>query len=397
MSRGRIRTTPNGRVTMRSYSEIFSLALILSLELVYAANVGMAREANARIQRQAFGKTADQKAIDIYTLTNAQGVEARIITYGGIVVTLKVPDGNGKLGDVALGYDSLEGYLKNNSPYFGAIIGRYGNRIARGRFSLNGWEYRLAQNNGENHLHGGIRGFDKVVWNAKEVENKDGVGLALNYLSKDGEEGYPGTLSVTVVYTLTKNNELKIAYSATSDKPTVVNLTNHSYFNLAGKGSILNHEVMIKADRFTPVDRELIPTGELRSVRGTPMDFTQPTAIGARIERQDEQLIFGRGYDHNWVLQSSSGAQALAARVYEPVSGRVLEVYTTEPGVQFYTGNFLDGSIKGKEGKVYQRRYGFCLETQHFPDSPNKPHFPSTVLKPGEQYATTTIYKFSAK
>ena len=293
-----------------------------------------------------------------------------------------------------LGFDAPEGYLKNNTPYFGAVIGRYGNRIAKGRFSLNGREYRLALNNGENHLHGGIKGFDKVVWGAREV--KRGPALALNYVSKDGEEGYPGNLSVSVVYTLTDNNELKIEYSATADKTTILNLTNHTYFNLAGEGSILNHEVMINADRFTPVDQGLIPTGELRSVKGTPMDFTQPAAIGARIEQQDEQLLLGKGYDHNFVL-NGGGAPALAARVYEPVSGRVLEVYTTEPGVQFYTGNFLDGSIKGKGGQVYQRRYGFCLETQHFPDSPNKPDFPSTVLKPGEKYATTTIFKFSEK
>src|SRR2546428_10144291 len=324
-------------------------------------------------------------------------VEARIMTYGGILVSLRVPDRNGKLEDVVLGYDNLEGYLKNNSPHFGAIIGRYGNRIAKGRFTLNGREYRLAQNNGENHLHGGIKGFDKVIWKAREVKSKEGVGLSLTYLSRDGEEGYPGNLSATVVYMLTNSNELKIDYKATTDKDTILNLTNHSYFNLAGRGSILTHQVMIKADRFTPVDQGLIPTGELKSVHGTPMDFTQPTVIGARIEQHDQQLIFGKGYDHNWVLNRNDNALTLAARVYEPETGRVLEVYTTEPGLQFYTGNFLDGSIRGKAGQVYQKRYGFCLETQHFPDSPNKPHFPAVALKPGQRYATTTIYKFAAQ
>jgi aldose 1-epimerase len=348
------------------------------------------------IKKQAFGTTASQEAVELYTLTNANGMEARIMTYGGTVVSLKVPDRHGKLGDVVLGYETLDGYLKN-SAYFGAIVGRYGNRIERARFSLNGKEYTLPKNNGENTLHGGLKGFDKVVWMAKEVKSKDGIGLSLSYVSKDGEEGFPGNLSVTVVYTLTNNNELKIEYTATTDKATVVNLTHHSYFNLAGEGGILNHELMIDASRFTPVDSGLIPTGELRSVKGTPMDFTQATVIGARIDQQDEQLTLGRGYDHNWVLNNRTGSLALAARVYEPGSGRVMEVSTTEPGMQFYSGNFLDGSITGKGGQVYKQRYGLCLETQHFPDSPNKPGFPSTVLKPGQKYKTTTIYKFSVK
>ena len=359
-------------------------------------SVRMPGDAKAQIRKQPFGKIAEQNTIDLFTLTNAQGVEARIMTYGGTVVSLKVPDRTGKMGDVVLGHDTLEGYLKNN-PYFGSIIGRYGNRIAKGRFSLGGRGYTLAKNDGENHLHGGLRGFDKVIWKPKEIRNKDGVGLALTYLSKDGEEGYPGNLSVTVVYTLTSQNELKIEYSATTDKDTVVNLTNHSYFNLAGSGTILNHEAMIKADRFNPVDRGLIPTGELRSVKGTPMDFTESTAIGARINQQDEQLILGKGYDHNWVLNRADGTLGLAVRVVEPSSGRVMEVHTTEPGVQFYTGNFLDGSIKGKGSRVYEQRSGFCLETQHFPDSPNQPNFPSTVLKPGQKYTSTTVYKFSAQ
>jgi aldose 1-epimerase len=307
-----------------------------------------------------------------------------------------VPDRNGRLGDVVLGYENLEGYLTNSS-YFGALIGRYGNRIAKGSFQLGGTPYQLAQNNGDNHLHGGVVGFDKVIWKAKELWGEDEVGLQLTYLSHDGEEGYPGNLSVTVVYTLTNNNELKIDYSATTDKKTIANLTNHSYFNLAGNGDILGHELMLKADRFTPVDKGLIPTGELSSVEGTPMDFTTPTAIGARINQNDEQLIYGLGYDHNWVLNNSGGKLALAAKIFEPTSGRVMKVYTTQPGIQFYSGNFLDGSITGKNGEIYYKHFGFCLETQHFPDSPNHSNFPSTSLNPGQRYKQTTIYKFSAQ
>jgi aldose 1-epimerase len=348
------------------------------------------------IKKEAFGVTSDNVPVELYTLTNSHGIEARIMTYGGTVVSLKVPDRQGKLGDVVLGYDSLDGYLKN-SPYFGAIVGRYGNRIANGQFTLDGKQYTLPKNDGANTLHGGTRGFDKVVWAAKEVRGKDGSGLALSYTSTDGDQGFPGNLSVTVVYTITENNELKIDYSATTDKPTVVNLTHHSYFNLAGQGTILKHELMINAGKFTPVGAGLIPTGELRAVTGTPMDFKRSTEIGSRIDQVDDQLTLGKGYDHNWVLDSRGGKLALAARVYEPSSGRVMEVYTTEPGLQFYSGNFLDGSIRGKAGQVYQRRSGFCLETQHFPDSPNKPAFPSTVLKPGQQYKSTTVYKFSSR
>lgn len=371
-------------------------AVTLALLIVLLWRLDSSAMVRPEIKKQTFGQTASGESVALYTLSNANGLEARIMTYGGTVVSLKVPDRHGKLGDVVLGYETLDGYLKN-SPYFGAIIGRYGNRIGRGSFSLNGKQYALPKNNGDNTLHGGIKGFDKVVWKAKEIKGKGWVGLQLSYLSKDGEEGFPGNLSVTVVYTLTNNNELKIDYSAATDKTTVINLTHHSYFNLAGEGSILNHELAINANRFTPVDAGLIPTGELRDVKGTPMDFTQPAAIGARIEQPDEQLTLGKGYDHNWVLKEGGGKLTIAARAYEPGSGRMMEVYTTEPGLQFYSGSFLDGSITGKGGQVYKQRYGFCLETQHFPDSPNKPGFPSTVLKPGQIYKTTTIYQFSSK
>lgn len=341
-----------------------------------------------------FGTTPDGATARIYTLTNKNGLEARITNFGGIVVSLKTPDRNGSLADIVLGFDSLAGYISSPSPYLGALIGRYGNRIGHARFTLNGVEYKLAANNGVNSLHGGTHGFNQKIWTPRELP--DGA-LKLTYLSKDGEEGYPGNLKAVVTYRLTDANELKIDYSATTGKDTVLNLTNHSYFNLKGEGQgdILGHLVTLNANRFTPVDAGLIPTGELRSVSGTPFDFTKPTAIGARIEQNDEQLKLGKGYDHNWVL--NHGGNASAARVVEPSSGRVLEVYTTEPGVQFYTGNFLDGTIKGKGGKAYQQRYGFCLETQHFPDSPNKPAFPSTVLKPSHRFHSTTVFKFSNK
>jgi len=336
--------------------------------------------------------------VDLYTLTNANGVEMKVTNYGGIVTSLKVPDKYRNLGDVVLGYDNLQDYVKSN-PYFGCIVGRYGNRIGKAKFTLNGVGYTLAKNNGDNSLHGGIKGFDKVVWDAQAMVGADSVSVEFKYMSKDGEEGFPGNLSVTVTYALTNDDELKIDYLASTDEVTVVNLTHHSYFNLAGAGSgdILGHELMLAADKFTPVDEGLIPTGELRPVAGTPMDFTQPTVIGDRINQDYEQLVFGKGYDHNWVLNGGGGSMALAASVYEPKTGRMMKVYTTEPWMQFYAGNFLDGSNIGKGGKAYEFRNGFCLETQHFPDSPNKPDFPSTVLKPGEEYKTTTIYKFSAK
>lgn len=349
--------------------------------------------------KSSFGKTPDGEQVDLYLLTNKNGVEAAISTHGGAIVSLKVPDRNGKLGDVVLGFDSVDGYVSDKS-YFGAIVGRYANRIGHAQFTLDGKMYTLAKNNGENTLHGGIKGFNKAVWTAKEIPAKNGQALELTYLSKDGEEGFPGNLNVRVVYTLTDSNELKIEYFATTDKKTVVNLTSHSYFNLAGAGSgdILGHVLMIEADRFTPVDSSLIPTGELRDVAGTPFDFRRPTAIGARIDANDEQIKLGGGYDHNFVLRRKPGDPiSLAARVVEPKTGRVLEVWTTEPGLQFYTGNFLDGSAHGKGGVSYTKRTAFCLETQHFPDSPNQPKFPSVVLSPGERYHTTTIYKFSTE
>ncbi len=349
-----------------------------------------------QISQKFFGGTSEAKAVELFTLRNAGGAEARITNYGGIVTHLLVPDRAGKLGDVVLGYDSLDGYLKNN-PYFGCLVGRFGNRIAGGKFSLDGKTYTLAQNNGSNSLHGGLKGFDKVVWDAKPVETELGPALELCHFSPDGEEGYPGNLSVTAVYTLTHDNALRLDFTATTDTATVVNLTHHSYFNLAGAGDILNHELLIPAERFTPVNANLIPTGELRPLKGTPLDFSTPTKIGARINQPDEQLKLGRGYDHNFVLNNPSGELVLAARVFEPTTGRVMEVETTEPATQFYSGNFLDGSITGKGGRVYAQRSGFCLEPQHFPDSPNQPAFPSTVLRPGGKYTNTISYKFSAR
>lgn len=349
-----------------------------------------------------FGEAPDGTPVNLYTLTNANGMRVDVTNYGGIIVRLLVPDADGELEDITLGYDSLDGYLEQ-SPYFGAIIGRYGNRIDEGRFTLDGETYQLATNNGPNHLHGGEQGFDKVVWNAEPFSGEDSTGIVFTYTSPDGEEGYPGTLEAKVTYILTNDNELIFDYEATTDEATPVNLTQHAYFNLAGhdSGDILDHVLMINADAFTPVDSTLIPTGEIRPVEGTPFHFRQPTPIGARINNEENQQIrFGLGYDHNFVLKRDNlGADslALAARVFEPTSGRVMEVYTTEPGVQFYSGNFLDGSITGKDGAVYEHRTGFCLETQHFPDSPNKPDFPSTILRPDETYRSRTVYKFDTR
>lgn len=345
-----------------------------------------------------FGSLPDGRTADLFVLENTNGIRASITNYGGIITSLTTPDRDGHHADVVLGFDTVEAYVAGH-PYFGAIIGRYGNRIGTGKFNLNDQTYTLATNNGANHLHGGLVGFDKALWEAEAVQLPTGDQLVLNYTSADRDEGYPGTLEVTVAYTLTDDNELRIDYHATTDKATPVNLTNHSYFNLAGEGhgDIGGHLMQINADQFTPVDDGLIPTGELRAVDGTPMDFRAPVAIGERIEANTEQLGFGLGYDHNWVLNPADSGLTLATRVVEPGSGRVLEVLTEEPGVQFYTGNFLDGSLTGKGGRAYNKRFGFCLETQHFPDSPNKPNFPSTILEPGEVYETTTIFRFSTE
>ena len=370
---------------------------IIAISGLSLALFSMNAEAKTKVTSEPFGRLPDGTPVEIFTLSDG-AYEARIATYGGIVVSLKVPDRNGKPADVVLGFDSLDGYVANfNGPsdaFFGALIGRYANRIAHGSFTLNGKKYSLPLNNGENSLHGGPHGFNNVVWKAKPLAS----GLELTYLSKDGEAGYPGNLAATVRYTLVKG-DLRIEYSATTDKDTVVNLTNHSYFNLAGEGNILNHQLTLHASRFTPVDAGLIPTGELKPVDSTPFDFRKPTAVGARINANDEQLHLGHGYDHNWVLDTGSGGGKLseAAEVYDPSSGRVLKVLTDQPGIQFYTGNFLDGSIKGKGGKPLELHSALCLETQHFPDSPNHPAFPTTELKPGERYHTVTVYSFSTR
>lgn len=346
------------------------------------------------IVRSDFGMTPDGQMADIYTLTNANGVVAKITNYGGIVTELHLPDRNGNFGDIVLGYKSLDKYIAG-SPYFGALIGRYGNRIARGKFTLDGKQYTLATNNGINHLHGGDKGFDKVLWTARGITGSKGPTLELTYTSKDGEEGYPGKLTCKVTYWLTNDNELRIGYGAKTDKPTIINLTHHGYFNLAGhaSGNILGHELTIDADYYNPVDEGMIPTGQIKAVSGTPMDFTKPHRIGERIDQ-----IPGDpgGYDHNYVLNNKTGSLAKVATVHDPASGRIMKVYTTEPGLQFYSGNFLDGTNKGK-GTTYNKHNGFCLETQHFPDSPNQPDFPSVVLRPGQTYAYLTIYKFSVK
>jgi aldose 1-epimerase len=347
--------------------------------------------AKTRVAKRPFGHTAEGTPVDLYSLADGK-IEVGVITYGGIVVSLLVPDRNGKLDDVVLGCDSVEKYV-TQTAHFGGIIGRYANRIAHGSFQLDGQTYSIPKNNGDNALHGGIRGFDKVVWAAKQIKD----GIELTYVSKDGEEGFPGTLTTTVRYTVS-GGALRIEYSATTDKDTVLNLTNHSYFNLAGqgKGDVLGHILKIDASRITPVDANLIPTGELLPVEGTPFDFRTPHVIGARIDADDAQLRLGHGYDHTFVLDHPAGQLAEAAEVYEPTTGRILRVSTTEPGVQLYTGNFLDGSITGKEGRVYKQRFAFCLETQHFPDSPNHPSFPSTELKPGQTFHSVTVLEFSA-
>jgi len=372
---------------------LYISVLFLAVSIAAAAQPASSQ---AGVQQQPFG-TKDGRPITLYTLTNSHGVEVRAMTYGGIIVSIRVPDRKGQMADIVLGHDTAEGYMPN-PPYLGAIVGRYANRIANGTFTLDGKSYTLPKNDGPNTLHGGTtRTFDKVVWDGEPLKGKSGV--AFTYLSKDGEEGFPGNLKIKVTYTLNDDNELTVDYEATTDKATPINASQHSYFNLAGEGNgdILSHEITINADRFTPVDKNLIPTGELRPVKGTPFDFATSTKIGARIDDNYDQLVLGHGYDHNFVLNRKGEGMVLAARVYEPTTGRALEVSTTQPGVQFYTGNFLDGSVTGKQSHVYKRRYGFCLETQHFPDSPNHPSFPNTILRPDERFHQVTVFKFSAK
>jgi aldose 1-epimerase len=386
---------------------LLGLSIILSSSIACAAEGSVSKEsrttnatvAGLRVSREVFGKMPDGTPVDKYTLTNVHKMQVGILTYGGIVQSIVVPDKSGKLQDVALGFDNLDQYIKE-SPYFGAIIGRYGNRIAKGQFTLDGKQYQIPTNNGPNALHGGPKGFDKEVWAASPIEGSNWVGVELSYLSPDGQMGFPGSLEVTVRYTLDNDNDLAIHYSAMTDKDTIVNLTNHTYFNLAGagNGTVLDQIAMINADQFNPVDKTLIPTGELKEVKGTPLDFTKPMAIGANIHSDNEQLKNAEpkqgGYDFNWVLNNPADLNALSVRVTDPESGRTVEMYTTEPGVQFYTGNFLDGTLKGKEGLTYQHWGAFTLEAQHYPDSPNHPKFPNTELKPGGKYTQTTIYKF---
>jgi len=374
-------------------------AALALVSQVACTNASVSRSVASAVTSTPFGATADGRAVELFTLTNGHGIRITLTNYGGIITSLRTPDRSGQFDDIVLGFDNLAGYL-HGSPYFGAIVGRYGNRIARGSFTLDGKTYRLAANNGLNSLHGGLRGFDKVIWSAHPFQNQEGTGVALDYMSPDMEEGFPGTLSAHVTYTLTADDRLIVDYQATTDKPTPVNLTQHTYWNLAGSArrDILGHELTINADSMTPVDSTLITTGEISSVIGTPFDFRTPVPIGARVDqRQNTQIRYGNGYDHNFVLNRGSAApDALvrAAHVVEPSTGRTLEIFTTEPGLQFYSGNFLDGSIAGKGGNVYHFRYGLALETQHYPDSPNHQNFPSTILRPGEQYHTRTVFKF---
>jgi aldose 1-epimerase len=373
------------------------VALLVITGGALSASASSARGA-PRIDRDVFGHLADGTTVHRYTLSNGHGMRVRIITYGGIIQTVEVPDRKGRVANVTLGFDNLDDYVNNNGPYFGALIGRYGNRIANGQFTLDGVTYQLPINNDPNSLHGGTVGFDKKVWDATPVRHRDSVGLRLRLVSPDGDQGYPGTLTTEVTYTLTASNGIRMDYRATTDKATVVNLTNHAYWNLAGDGTgdINDHLLYLNAKRYTPVDETLIPTGAIAPVAGTPFDFTKTTAIGERIRQNHQQLLFGRGYDHNFVLnRKTRDGLELAARVTEARSGRVLAIYTEEPGIQFYSGNFLDATLVGTSGKMYRQGDGFALETQHYPDSPNQPNFPSTVLRPGEVYETTTIYQFS--
>lgn len=382
---------------MRPLRTAGALAILASL----AAGCGReessttVQQTPTRVSSTPVGRTPDDKVIDLVTLRNAAGIEMRVLTFGGIIQSLRTPDRDGVFDDVVLGFDDIPMYF-DKSPYFGCLIGRYGNRIAKGRFALDGTTYTLATNNGPNHLHGGNKGWDKVVWTSEPFQNATAVGVKLSYTSVDGEEGYPGTVKAQVTYTLNDSNELIVDYQATTDKATVINLTQHSYFNLAGSkaNDILGHQLMLNAAQYTPVDDTLIPTGEIATVEGTPFDFRTPTAIGARINAADEQIKRGLGYDHNFVLQRTGPGLSRAARVVEPGTGRTLEIATTEPGIQFYSGNFLDGTLTGKAGRSYGHRSGFCLETQHYPDSPNRPNFPSTVLRPGEEYRSQTVFTF---
>ena len=381
------------------------LAVLLILSGLAAAcgreeSSTIVQQANPLVSLAPFGKTPDGQVVELITLRHAGGTEVRLVTYGGTILSLKTADRAGAFDDIVLGFDELAPYF-DKSPYFGCLIGRYCNRIAKGTFTLDGTTYKLATNNGPNHLHGGVKGWDKVVWAAETFQNAQGVGVILRYTSKDGEEGYPGTVKADVTYTLNNRAELVVDYHATTDKPTIINLTQHSYFNLAGAKAtdILAHELQINAAQYTPIDATSIPLGDHAAVDGTPFDFRTPTAIGARINAADPQLKNGLGYDHNYVLTKPAGAAALteAARVFDPATGRTLTISSTEPGIQFYSGNFLDGTIKGKGGRVYAHRSGFCLEPQHYPDSPNRPNFPSTVLRPGQDYRSQTIFAFGTR
>lgn len=374
------------------------LFMVFQTMIIVACSSGNKKEVKMNIIKEPYGKTVDGEPVDIYTLTNNNGMTVRITNYGGIVQMLTAPDKNGKYKDVVLGYDSLKSYIEA-TPYFGAIVGRYGNRIANGKFILDGVEYTLAQNNGKNHLHGGIKGFDKVVWNAAPIKSDSTVSLKLEYLSKDGEEGYPGNLKVTVIYTLTDDDALKIEYSATTDKKTILNLTNHSYFNLTAnfRNKILDLVLWLNADRYVPINSTAIPLGTVEPVNSTPFDFRKPKKIGKDISDDNQQLKNGIGYDHCIVFENTDRSVKLQATVYDEQSGRLMEVYTDQPAVQFYVGNYLDGTNIGKGNIPYEHRTGFCLETEHYPDSPNQPQFPSTVLEPSEVYSTTTIYKFTTK